>query len=127
MKRIILIFFLFNMVIVLTACKKDDITETTEPKIETTTEGKPLPDIKPSPTMCDNIPDKGDYKIAWCDEFNYRGLPDPKKWNYDVGGHGWGNNEIQYYKKASRDNVIVQDDNLIITARKETYINRNYT
>jgi hypothetical protein len=36
-------------------------------------------------------------KLVWSDEFNYKGLPDPKKWNYDTGGHGWGNNELQYY------------------------------
>lgn len=118
MKRIILFILFINVVFILTACKKVGDETTTE---------KILKDIKPSPTMCDNIPDKGDYKIAWCDEFNYRGLPDPKKWGYNEGGDGWGNNEIQYYKRASRDNVIVEDDNLIITARKEPYRNRNYT
>ena len=36
-------------------------------------------------------------KLVWSDEFNYKGLPDPKKWSYDTGGHGWGNNEAQIY------------------------------
>ncbi|MDV7394812.1 hypothetical protein RZS08_25730, partial [Arthrospira platensis SPKY1] len=33
----------------------------------------------------------------WADEFDYEGLPDPSKWDYDIGGGGWGNNELQYY------------------------------
>ena len=38
-------------------------------------------------------------QLVWSDEFNYTGLPDPTKWNYDMGGWGWGNNELQYYTK----------------------------
>ncbi len=36
-------------------------------------------------------------KLIWSDEFSGNGLPDSTKWNYDIGGHGWGNNELQYY------------------------------
>ena len=32
----------------------------------------------------------------WADEFDTPGLPDAKIWSYDVGGSGWGNNELQY-------------------------------
>ena len=38
-----------------------------------------------------------DWKLVWSDEFNYTGLPDETKWGYDVGGGGWGNQELQYY------------------------------
>ena len=34
-----------------------------------------------------------DYNLVWSDEFEYSGLPDDTKWNYEVGGNGWGNNE----------------------------------
>jgi len=27
-------------------------------------------------------------QLVWSDEFNYTGLPDPTKWNYDVGVDG---------------------------------------
>jgi hypothetical protein len=37
------------------------------------------------------------WRLVWADEFNYSGLPDREKWSYDVGGHGWGNKELQYY------------------------------
>ena len=33
---------------------------------------------------------------VWSDEFDTPGLPDSKIWSYDVGGSGWGNNELQY-------------------------------
>ncbi|HEV7332829.1 MAG TPA: glycoside hydrolase family 16 protein [Flavisolibacter sp.] len=63
---------------------------------------------------------------VWQDEFNYNGLPDSSKWAYDTGGHGWGNNELQYYTR-SINNASVSDGKLTITARKEPLENRNYT
>ena len=39
----------------------------------------------------------GGYELVWSDEFDKPGPPDSKKWNYDVGGHGFGNNELQFY------------------------------
>lgn len=35
------------------------------------------------------------WKMVWNDEFDYAGLPDFTKWNYDTGGWGWGNQELQ--------------------------------
>lgn len=58
------------------------------------------------------------YTLVWSDEFNYKGLPDSTKWSYEVGGHGWGNNELQYYTEADTSNVFVRDGKLFITARK---------
>jgi beta-glucanase (GH16 family) len=58
--------------------------------------------------------------LVWSDEFDTPGLPDPTKWNYDVGGGGWGNNELQYYTEADLDNARVEDGILIIEARNET-------
>jgi beta-glucanase (GH16 family) len=65
------------------------------------------------------------YDLVWADEFDYEGLPDDTKWNYDVGGSGWGNNELQYYTKG--ENAFVKDGNLVIEARKEEYEGRDYT
>ena len=38
------------------------------------------------------------WQLVWSDEFDQNGLPDPAKWDYDVGtGHdGWGNHELQF-------------------------------
>lgn len=65
-------------------------------------------------------------RLMWGDEFNYTGTPDTTKWSYDLGGHGWGNNELQYYTNNSK-NVRVENGNLIIEARKDSLENRAYT
>jgi beta-glucanase (GH16 family) len=62
----------------------------------------------------------------WSDEFEGNGLPDPSKWGYDVGGSGWGNNELQYYTSTA-NNVNVNEGLLIITAKKETFQEKSYT
>jgi len=68
-----------------------------------------------------------DWDLVWSDEFNYTGLPDTNKWSYDVGGSGWGNNELQYYTENDLDNAKVENGNLIITARREVMQNNQYT
>jgi len=67
------------------------------------------------------------WELVWSDEFNYTGLPDSTKWNYDVGGHGFGNNEAQFYTKNRLENARVENGNLVIEARKEDWENKNYT
>ncbi|KAF0131013.1 MAG: bglA1 [Bacteroidetes bacterium] len=62
----------------------------------------------------------------WFDEFDYQGLPDPLKWGYDIGGSGWGNNELQYYTDDIK-NVVVGDGVLSINAIKEVREGKNYT
>jgi beta-glucanase (GH16 family) len=63
---------------------------------------------------------------TWSDEFDYSGLPDSSKWGYDIGGSGWGNNELQYYTN-SINNAKVEDGKLTITARKEKMGDKEYT
>lgn len=65
--------------------------------------------------------------LVWSDEFDYTGLPDSSKWGYDVGGHGWGNNELQYYTENRSDNARVENGTLIIETRKENFQGKNYT
>jgi len=64
--------------------------------------------------------------LVWSDEFNIDGAPDPTKWGYDLGGGGWGNNELEYYTNNA-DNVIVQNGILKITAVKENNSGYAYT
>lgn len=70
-----------------------------------------------------------EYKLVWSDEFNYTGLPDPDKWGYDTEGNswGWGNQELQNYTEARKENVWVSDGVLRITARKEKWEDKSYT
>lgn len=66
-------------------------------------------------------------KLVWSDEFNYNGLPDSTKWDYDLGSkNGWGNNELQYYTKDKK-NARVEKGHLIVEARKEKAGQFNYT
>ncbi|MBE0654198.1 MAG: family 16 glycosylhydrolase, partial [Bacteroidales bacterium] len=67
------------------------------------------------------------YELVWSDEFDYTGFPDPALWTFEVGGGGWGNNELQYYKSNDPDNSWVEDGKLTITAINESYGGRNYT
>jgi beta-glucanase (GH16 family) len=66
------------------------------------------------------------WKLVWSDEFDAPGPPDPKKWGYDLGGHGWGNSELQNYTDR-RANSRVEEGRLIIEARKETLDKNAYT
>ena len=75
-------------------------------------------DTDPTPNdVCPHLENIDDWEAVWCDEFDYVGLPDNTKWNYDVGGHGWGNNEKQFYTNADTLNAKLNDGSLLITAR----------
>jgi beta-glucanase (GH16 family) len=62
---------------------------------------------------------------VWSDEFNTNGAPDSSKWTFEVGGSGWGNNELEYYTNGN--NAIVDSGVLKIIAKKESVGSRNYT
>ncbi|GAB3495439.1 hypothetical protein GCM10027341_12820 [Spirosoma knui] len=66
-------------------------------------------------------------KLVWSDEFEGTGLPDSTKWRYDVGGSGWGNNELQFYTAKRPENARLENGKLIIEARKENYQGKGYT
>jgi len=70
---------------------------------------------------------KKNWKMVWSDEFNYTGLPDSTKWSYDVGGHGWGNHELEFYTDKRKGNARVENGKLIIEARKESFEEMKYT
>lgn len=71
-------------------------------------------------------------KLVWSDEFNHSGLLDSTKWGYDLGrgcpqNCGWGNNELQYYTVARKENARVENGCLIIEAHKENFSDAKYT
>lgn len=81
-----------------------------------------------------NNPSKGDsdslevegFNLVWNDEFNVDGKPDESKWDYDIGGDGWGNNELQYYTSDSA-NVRVNNGKLEIEAHYYPNLKIKYT
>lgn len=87
--------------------------------------GPCLPNV-PSNAPTPSIPPPNDADLVWSDEFSDDGKPDPEKWDYDVGGSGWGNNELQYYTK-SLNNAFVSNGVLKIRAVREDYEGRQYT
>ncbi len=69
------------------------------------------------------------WKLVWSDEFNYYGLPDNTKWSFDTNGNsfGWGNNELQFYTDAAKDNAWVENGILTINAIMQDFNNKKYT
>ncbi len=67
------------------------------------------------------------WELVWQDGFDANGLPASDRWTYDVGGHGWGNGELQYYTAARAENAEVRDGRLHIVARKEAWDGNAFT
>jgi len=79
------------------------------------------------------LPPTSGFILVWSDEFSSANgsAPDSTKWTYDLGGGGWGNQELQSYTSRPQ-NVQMQKGNLVITALQKNYtgtdgIARNYT
>lgn len=63
--------------------------------------------------------EKGKWKLVWEDNFGYNGLPNSEIWSYEEGYIR--NNEAQYYTKERKENARVENDNLVIEARKDNW------
>lgn len=57
----------------------------------------------------------------WADEFNgpAGAPPDPNRWSHEVGGSGWGNQELQYYTDRQDNAALDGKGHLVITARAD--------
>ena len=73
------------------------------------------------------------WSLAWSDEFNgpNGSGPDSSKWSFDIGGNGWGNNELETYTNRL-DNSYLEGGSLVIKALRESFtgsdgIPRNFT
>lgn len=64
------------------------------------------------------------YNLVWQDEFE--GTTLSSNWTYEIGtgGNGWGNNELQYYRK---ENTSIKEGFLVIEAKKESFSGQQYT
>lgn len=103
------------MLFLLSACQNDTPTPSTyDPRGLVTEE-------------CAHLDNIDDWQPVWCDEFDEDGLPDSSKWSYDVGGHGWGNQELQYYTNANLNNAFIEDGILNIRAIREDFMGSSYT
>src|ERR1039457_144580 len=60
------------------------------------------------------------WDLGWSDEFDGPlGAPaDPSVWHHEVGGGGWGNDELQYYTGSTENASLDGDSNLAIVVRR---------
>ncbi|MET3901377.1 beta-glucanase (GH16 family) [Devosia sp. UYZn731] len=59
-------------------------------------------------------------KLIWSDEFDRPAgtLPDQSKWIHEIGGHGWGNAELQTYTTDAANACHDGEGNLVIKAHR---------
>jgi len=65
------------------------------------------------------------WELVWSDEFDGKEL-DAAKWKHETGGHGFGNNELQFYTDRAA-NAYLEGGTLVIQAQPEKFENRSYT
>lgn len=93
-------------------------------------------DDNDSPAPVSKIPTKGystpatypNLQLVWKDEFDGTSLNE-KDWNFEIGDGcpgncGWGNNELQYYRK---ENTTVKDGYLVIEAKRDIIGSKMYS
>lgn len=85
----------------------------TTPEVEVVVTAEPTPE--------------GDWALVWSDEFDGEAgaPPDPANWTCETGGHGWGNQEFEYYTDCPANAALSGDGELVITAKQETAENSN--
>lgn len=65
-------------------------------------------------------------KLLWFDDFSQDGELNGDKWKFDLGGHGWGNNEEQCYTRENA-RVSKHEGGMVIETRKEECQGRSYS
>ena len=67
------------------------------------------------------------WQLVWSDEFNGAAgtAPDPANWDFDLGGGGWGNGELEVYTNSIANAFQDGNGNLVIRVIKDAQ--GNYT
>jgi beta-glucanase (GH16 family) len=71
--------------------------------------------------MGDRLPDEfRGYSLVWSEEFTgpAGSPPDSRIWRPELGGHGWGNEELQYYTDDTANAALDGAGNLAISVRR---------
>lgn len=64
-------------------------------------------------------------EVVWSEEFSGETI-DPETWTWDVGGHGFGNGQLEFNTNR-RENSYVRDGHLFIEARRENHKGNSFT
>jgi beta-glucanase (GH16 family) len=107
------LFAYILLLLFLTACATATPVETAVPR-ETTISPTPTPDWE-----------RDGWTLVWQDEFDGPEI-NPDHWTHEIGGHGWGNGENQYYTD-SPDNSFIEDGMLVIQALEQNYLGKPFT
>jgi beta-glucanase (GH16 family) len=69
------------------------------------------------------------WNLVWQDEFDGEAgtRPDPAKWRADVGGDGWGNEQLEYDTDRAENASLDGHGHLAMVARREDFGGRAYT
>ena len=106
---IVIAYFILTFSSFTVGCKEESPAEITNPIVE----------------VDDSLHTIPGWKLVWNDEFNGTAV-DSNKWEYEVNGSGGGNNELQYYTDRYQ-NSYVDSGSLVIVARQESYLGKQYT
>lgn len=89
----------------------------------------PTPDAAPAPDAAPEPDPPPGWLLVWHDEFDAPGgtPPDPGRWVHDVGGDGWGNQQLEFDTDRIENVAHDGEGHLAITARREAYQGRQYT
>ncbi|WP_255447362.1 glycoside hydrolase family 16 protein [Schumannella soli] len=68
-----------------------------------------------------NAPKAHAENLVWSQDFDgpAGSAPDGNVWNFETGGGGWGNGELQNYTDSRANSELDGNGNLVITARQE--------
>jgi beta-glucanase (GH16 family) len=80
----------------------------------------PVATVAPTPDW-----ERDGWTLVWQDEFDGPEI-NPDNWTHEIGGHGWGNGENQYYTD-SPDNSFIEDGMLVIQALEQNYLGKPFT
>jgi len=83
-------------------------------------------------TACSSPPEdiiREGFQLVWQDEFDATegSPPNAEFWSYDLGGDGWGNNQLEYNTDEIENVFMTGDGYLHIVAREESYEDNYYT
>jgi len=69
------------------------------------------------------------WQLVWDEPFDgpEGAPPDPARWTYDTGGHGWGNQQLEYNTNRSANVALDGQGHLLITARRQSIGGNAYT
>lgn len=70
-----------------------------------------------------------EWNLVWSDEFDGPAgtPPDPSVWSAEVGGDGWGNDQLEFNTDRTENAALDGEGNLAIVARQESFSTNQYT